>query len=116
LSRMLARATPTWRYAFTDPHAPFALSRKADLGAYHASEIVYLFQTRWALADPARFSPAQQALADRMQKDWATFARTGRLEGTPDGVPATLLYGPSRTPVDEGVPPVGCAFWDTVGL
>lgn len=116
LSTMLARATPTWRYAFTDPQAPLALSRKADLGAYHASEIVYLFQTRWALADPIRFSPAQQALSDRMQKDWATFARTGRLDGTPEGAPANVLYGPSRTPVDEGVPRVGCAFWDTIGL
>lgn len=115
LSMTLARATPTWRYTFTDPDAPFALSRKARLGAYHASEIVYVFQTRWALANPARFSGEQQALSDRMQADWGGFARQGRLDAAAVGASSGVIYGPPNRDAGKA-PPDPCLFWANLGL
>lgn len=84
LRRVLARHVPVWGYEFADPDAPFALSALLnapyDLGAYHASEGTYVFGTRWIFADPARFTPEQRALSDRMMPLWAWFGHAPAFE------------------------------------
>jgi para-nitrobenzyl esterase len=89
LARWLAPQAPTHLYAFDDPAPPYAFPNPPgfpSLGAYHASEIVYLLQRPWIVADPARFSPAQWRLSEQMQTAWADFARTGDPNGP--GAPA----------------------------
>ena len=122
---LLERHAPVYAYEFDDPHAvndvphaPFT----PPLKAFHSSEIVYVLQTPWVVANPARFDPAQQALSDRMQAWWAAFARTGDpnatglpawprdhgagpLELRPDGVSLASDYAERHR----------CAFWRQLG-
>ncbi|RYY11898.1 MAG: carboxylesterase family protein, partial [Alphaproteobacteria bacterium] len=80
LHRLLGKQAPFRAYEFVDLDAPLSLPRAPftpKTGAYHASEIVYVFQRRWALADPAKFDSAQRALSDSMQDAWGAFARVG---------------------------------------
>lgn len=77
----LSALMPVYAYEFADPAAITTLAAPTDLGtlgAFHASEIAYIFQTANALADPATFTLQQRALSNRMQAIWGTFARTGR--------------------------------------
>jgi len=74
------------------------------LGAYHASEIAYVMQTPWALADPAAFTPAQRALSDTMQDYRTAFARSG----DPDA--AGAAHWPAIAP--DATP---CSRWGPAG-
>jgi para-nitrobenzyl esterase len=79
LRRQLARYVPVWGYEFADRDAPFVLPDwivGLDLGAYHASELAYVFGTSWIFADVGRFTPGQKALSGRMQRLWADFGQT----------------------------------------
>jgi para-nitrobenzyl esterase len=108
---------PTYAVEFADEHAP----RPADappypypLGAYHSAEIQYLF------GHPRTpFTPAQQALADRMIDYWSRFARTGDPNGPGAQpiapfhpgtavIPALAPTGPARTDLPAAH---HCAFW-----
>ncbi|SOO11588.1 hypothetical protein XFF6970_90056 [Xanthomonas citri pv. fuscans] len=89
------------------------------MGAFHASELVYLFQRPWVLSGTPQFSPAQQAFANTMQDYWGAFARTGDPNGGGrppwsrfDGdTPLTLSpHGIGATP--DFVQRHRCAFWD----
>lgn len=76
LRRLLARHVPVSGYEFADPDAPLALPAwlfPYDMGAYHASELTYVFGRPWAFADPGRFTPEQAALGERMRGLWAGF-------------------------------------------
>jgi para-nitrobenzyl esterase len=78
LRRQLSRYTPVWGYEFGDRDAPFVLPDGIvglDLGAYHASELAYVFGTSWIFADVDRFTPEQKALSLRMQGLWAGFGQ-----------------------------------------
>lgn len=95
LRRVLAAHVPVWGYEFADADAPIVLPSwmlPYDMGAYHASEVAYVFGTKWLFADPARFTPAQRALSDRMMQAWAGFGH--------DAFPA------GWAPVGEGGGPV----------
>ncbi|MDH6124588.1 carboxylesterase family protein [Kitasatospora sp. GP82] len=75
--RLLARRTPLYAYEFADRDAPAPLGLPPGFryGAYHGSELPYLFDvTNW----PAKLTPDQQLLSDRMIRSWAAFASTGR--------------------------------------
>jgi len=118
LRRQLARHVPVWGYEFADRGAPFVLPDwlvGLDLGAYHASELAYVFGTSWVFADVKRFTPEQRALSERMQRLWAGFghaefgAEWPRVEGA----------GPVRIFTPEGDRLDGdyfarhhCDFWD----
>lgn len=76
--RSLAQHVPTYQYEFNDPTAPmrFFTGISFPTGAYHASEIQYLFDTPDAPV-PATLNAEQSALADAMVTYWTDFARTG---------------------------------------
>ncbi|MCC8617431.1 carboxylesterase/lipase family protein [Xanthomonas vesicatoria] len=122
LGQALRVHAAVYAYEFDDPQAPYGLWRlpfSRPLGAFHASELVYLFQRPWVLSGDPQFSAAQQAFSNTMQDYWGAFARTGDPNGGRrppwprfDGdTPLTL--SPRRigaTP--DFVQRHRCAFWD----
>ncbi len=129
LNALVERRAPVYAYEFEDPHAATSLPPTPftpPLRAYHTSELAYIFQTPWAIADPASFDRAQRALSDRIQAYWGAFARSG----DPNG--AGRPYWPPRRGRDGGLEPIRlsptmsgtmsdfasahhCAFWSTLG-
>ena len=98
------------------------------LKSYHASEIAYVLQSAWVLADPARFSPAQRLLSQRMQAYWGAFAHSGVPAGPAlPAAPAWPAYHPA-TDLTQMLRPDGvragsafaadhkCAFWAGLGF
>ena len=122
---LLERRVPVYTYEFDDPEAINGLPRSPFTGplkAFHSSEIVYVTQTPWEVAPKVSFDPAQQALSDRMQVWWATFARTGdpNAAGAPNWAPDRGT-GPLQLRPD-GVSRATdfaqrhrCAFWNALG-
>ncbi|KAK0360386.1 hypothetical protein LTR94_027505, partial [Friedmanniomyces endolithicus] len=87
LRRQLSRHVQVWGYEFADRQAPFVLPDwivGLDLGAYHASELAYVFGTSWVFADVARFTPDQKALSDRIQSYWASFGQAEGMNNWPN--------------------------------
>jgi para-nitrobenzyl esterase len=123
LNGLLRRKTSVYAYEFDDPHAVFNLPRTPftpALKAYHSSEIAYVMQTRWALANPDKFDSDQRRLSDRMQSAWGAFAGDGvpTIAGeawSADGeVP--LQFSPSGDRSDSEFARVHhCAFWNGLG-
>lgn len=125
VTRQLAQAVPTYAYEFSDPRAVTQLKPTRSvpgLGAYHASELIYVFgEPLDGLADPADFSATQRQLSEQMGAYWTNFARTGDPNGpglalwTSFGVtrPTVLLLRPdgSRPSTDFAVRHQ-CIFWD----
>jgi para-nitrobenzyl esterase len=74
----LSKYVPTYAYEFNDENAPelFLPSFGFPYGAAHASEIQYLFELS-NVAYPATLSPAQEQLAQAMQRDWTNLAKSG---------------------------------------
>ena len=74
----LSKYVPTYAYEFNDENAPerFLPSFGFPYGAAHASEIQYLFDLS-NTAYPGTLTPAQQQLAQAMQRDWTNLAKTG---------------------------------------
>jgi para-nitrobenzyl esterase len=74
VSEATSRFVPTYAYEFGDRAAPMPFLPPVSFpyGAFHASELQYLFQTA---AVP--FTPDQQRLASTMRRGWTTFARFG---------------------------------------
>ena len=121
--RLVGRTAPVYGYEFDDPDAPFSLPElpfSGGAGSYHTSEIVYVFDRPWVLADPARFDAAQAWLSAEMQDLWGSFARDGRPQGvvawprfgTPKDV-LRLAPGGSSLTADFGERH-RCAFWDAL--
>ncbi|MEX1197979.1 MAG: carboxylesterase family protein [Pseudohongiellaceae bacterium] len=71
---------PAWLYYFTH-HPPGPESDR--LGAYHASEIAYVFDNVHTLGEGPR--PVDRELADAMSDYWVSFARNGNpnVDGRP---------------------------------
>jgi para-nitrobenzyl esterase len=120
LRRLLAEHVPTWGYEFADRDAPFALPSWLmgyDMGAYHASDLAYVFGAKWLFADPGRFTPQQAALARRMRDRWAGFGHDP--DFARDWPRVSEGGGPVRVFAPEGdrMDPTffdrhRCAFWD----
>lgn len=77
MSGWLAAHVPTWQYEFNDPTAslPLGLSLSYPGGAYHGSELQYLFAPA-SIGFP-ELNVDQRELSDAMIRYWTTFAHTG---------------------------------------
>jgi para-nitrobenzyl esterase len=122
-SGWLQRYVPTWRYEFSDAQAPAPqVPLSFPLGAYHAAELQYLFDTVGWLQIPP-LSAAQQQLSDAMVGSWVNFARSG--DPNAANVPNWAAYQPPLSDrVQQLVAPAPqpgsgsafaadhrCAFW-----
>ncbi len=73
----LSRRTLAYGYEFNDPDPPLLVPSDFPLGAYHSSELQYVFQRTPVLSLVPSFTPAQLALSDQMIDYWTQFARYG---------------------------------------
>lgn len=84
LARALSDHVPTYAYEFQEKEAPaFVNDPFMPWGAFHASELPFVFGTRIVTTipspDPAVVAtPAQQALSKKMMAYWGQFAATGQ--------------------------------------
>ncbi|MDC0770872.1 carboxylesterase/lipase family protein [Streptomyces sp. HD] len=115
-SRLHGARAPVYAYEFHDPQAPpFIPAPHTPQGAFHASELAYLFPM-----DSLRLTPAQQRLSATMTAYWARFAATG--DPNAPGAPAWPRYTAEGDRIqvlapDRVGPTTGfatdhhCAFW-----
>jgi para-nitrobenzyl esterase len=118
--KMLSRRTPTYAYEFADEKAPWfadAANPSFPTGAYHASELQYLFP---GVYGSGNLPAAQQKLADQMIKYWARFAYTGNPNGPgladwPRFAGSSVLsLAPAKTTQADLAGEHHCGFWDTI--
>ncbi|MFI5685424.1 carboxylesterase/lipase family protein [Streptomyces sp. NPDC051636] len=120
-SRLYSRRVPVYAYEFNDPEAPpFIPAPHTPQGAFHASELAYLFPM-----DSLRpLTGAQRRLSAMMTGYWARFAATGNPNGP--GAPVWPRYtidhdgvqvlAPDRTaPTTDFAADHRCAFWQRHG-
>jgi para-nitrobenzyl esterase len=120
-ARSMSAFVPTFQYEFNDPNAPMLYFPPSSFptGAYHASELTYLFDLSQTPVPPPPFTAPQQALSDAMAGYWTQFARSGNPNAT--GASVWPPYGTSdlfqslapATPVTGTGFAVDhkCAFW-----
>ena len=122
ITQALSGWTPTYQYEFADPNAPqlFVPPAAFPYGAYHGSEVQYLFNVPDQQNAPD-LNADQQSLANAMVRYWTTFAGTGNPNGA--GVPQWPLYT-TATHIHQSLEPPTpksednfaadhkCAFWD----
>jgi para-nitrobenzyl esterase len=124
LRRLLSRHVPVHGYEFADADAPFVLPAwitGLDMGAYHASELAYVFGTRWLFADPARWTPAQRGLSERMMALWAGFGQdpsfAAAWPAVRDGGGPVRVFDPAGDRLDRTFfDRHQCAFWGGTAL
>lgn len=124
LRRLLARHVPVHGYEFADAEAPFLLPdwiSGLDMGAYHASELAYVFGTSWLFADTGRWTPEQRALSDRMMRLWAGFGHDPDFEQdwppVRDGGGPIVVFHPEGDRVDATFHDRHhCGFWGGTAL
>ena len=118
----LSNFTNTYAYEFNDEHAPPQpppAGLSFPLGAYHGSEIQYLFDTGFFF----EFTPPQQQLSAAMVSYWTNFAATGDPNG--GTLPTWSLYNPTTDVFQSLIPPTPttettfntnhlCDFWNSI--
>jgi para-nitrobenzyl esterase len=123
-AQALSRIAPTYAYEFNDRNAPqvFVPPATFPYGAYHASELAYLFDST-TLGGHAPFTADQESLAAAMVRYWTQFARRGTPNGT--GVPNWPAYTVANDTYQSLEPPTPkpttgfatdhhCAFWNSL--
>ena len=80
---LLSAFVPVYQYEFNDPHAPnvFLPNPPFPFGAYHGSEIQYVFGTMGTRSGSA--TPQQQSLSKEMMAYWINFISSGEPGGNP---------------------------------
>ena len=120
-SRLLTQYVPTYQYEFNDPNAPmlFFPSISFPTGAYHSSELQYIFNILQTPVPSPGLTPVQQELSGAMVGYWTRFAQSG--DPNAAGAPAWPQYG-SSDQFQSLHPPIPaastgfatdhkCAFW-----
>ncbi|GAB3909974.1 carboxylesterase family protein [Kibdelosporangium lantanae] len=115
--QLLGRHTTAYEFEFADENAPWlpgVFQPSFPVGAFHASELQYLFTGAY---DAPKLPAAQQKLADQMVSYWTRFAHTGDPNGpgTPYWSPNTVqsLAPGAIRPVDLGAEHQ-CGFWNSL--
>lgn len=120
--KALSRRVPIHAYEFADSGAPWfaGVGKPYAMGAYHAAELPYLFETTGT--EP--LTEAQRPLSDQMIGYWTRFARTGDPNGS--AAPAWKHfasadpYVQSLAPGEHGIKPAALArdhdyaFWTSI--
>ncbi|WP_345663944.1 carboxylesterase/lipase family protein [Streptomyces venetus] len=116
-SRLYSSRAPVYAYEFHDPQAPpFIPAPHTPQGAFHASELAYLFP----MDSVARLTPAQRRLSATMTAYWARFAATGDPNApgtepwpryTADGDHIQVLTPDRVGPTTGFAADHHCAFW-----
>ncbi|MEV4346313.1 carboxylesterase family protein [Actinoplanes sp. NPDC049596] len=104
--RLLARRNPTYAYEFAERDGP-APAVPYAWGAFHGSELPYLFDVGYLAGKP------QTALADRMVDAWARFAATGRA-GWP-GAPYVQAFAAGAVGPVDAAAEHHCGLWSRIG-
>jgi para-nitrobenzyl esterase len=124
----LAKFVPTYTYEFNDENAPpaqalFGGLLTFPLGAYHSSELPYLFPGVDVFGLPATLSSQQTQLSAAMVSYWTQFAKTG--DPNSAGEPLWSPYSAATDEFQSLIPPTPevesnfntghqCStFWDT---
>jgi para-nitrobenzyl esterase len=124
LSQTLSASAPVYRYEFDDAGAPtpggnaVGIPAGFSLGAYHGSELQYLFKMTQL---PGPQTPAQQQLSDQMIQYWTNFVKTGNPNGSGPEWPLYNAYTSQILSLrPEGSVVINnfdadhhCAFWAT---
>jgi para-nitrobenzyl esterase len=123
LSRSFADMAPVYRYEFNDPGAPppgaAGLGLPFTLGAYHGSELQYLFQMA-QLSGPQ--TKEQRRLSQQMIEYWTNYVKSGNPNGL--GLIEWPRYDPYTHEILSLIPEGNrvisdfdedhhCAFWAT---
>lgn len=130
LARALSDKVPTYAYEFQERNVPEIVDDPfLQWGAYHASELPFIFGTRIDTTPPSPdprsvASPAQLALSQQMMGYWGRFAAKGSPNG--DGTPWWPVFNTVLLPTQKLVTPristdlLGgvysshqCLLWDT---
>ncbi len=126
--QLLSKFVTTYAYEFNDENAPppqsaFGGLLTFPLGAYHTSELPYLFKGYDVFGLPVALSPKQMRLSNAMISYWTQFAKTG--DPNSSGEPVWSPYSASTDQVQSLIPPTPvvesnfatdhqCStFWDT---
>jgi para-nitrobenzyl esterase len=98
--RSARNKAPLWMYNFAWETPAF----DGRLKACHSVEVPFVFDTLQVIGD-RHHKPGAQALADRVSRTWATFARTGKADWapyTPDKRATMVFDDDPRTVEDPG--------------
>ncbi|MEV4754556.1 carboxylesterase family protein [Micromonospora sp. NPDC049559] len=107
--RLLARHVPVYSFEFAASDNPLPdLRPDFPLGAYHSSELPYLF----GMGD-VRLNAEQTKLSDRMITAWTTFARSGTPGHGWQRYPYTMRLTPAADTAINAAAEHQCAFWTT---
>ena len=124
----LSKFVPTYTYEFNDENAPpaqalFGGLLTFPLGAYHSSELQYLFPGIDVFGLQVTLSPEQMQLSNVMVSYWTQFAKTG--DPNSPGEPLWSPYSVSTDEFQSLIPPTPAVesnfdtghqcstFWDT---
>lgn len=117
---MLSALEPVYQYEFNDTHAPLTFLRNPPfpLGAFHSSEIQYVFGD---IATNSAASPAQKKLSDAIMSYWIGFITSGDPGGSPRwgryraDHPWILSLAPGAIEDESGFAKIHhCDLWDSI--
>jgi para-nitrobenzyl esterase len=117
---MLSAEVPVYQYEFNDTHAPLSFFRSPPfpLGAFHGSEIQYVFG---GIAANGSASAAQQKLSDAIMGYWIGFITSGNPGGSPRWTrysardPRVLSLAPGAIGYESDFAKIHhCDLWDSI--